>query len=218
MAPSTECKCTGRRVYSSSGYCMERMRCATRLATRYARYSLEPDTPVREPRPTPARRCSHAGCARAHARSGGSAPWPSGWLAAVQRSRDGDSRARQPRPSANGSRQLRWWWHTRIIKRKSREVTAREIICAVKLHRGEVASVSSGRVCVPDEKLVSARGKSHPNQPISRWHRCHPTCRRRPRVPALRSSARSCQPHSSVKDRSSTPIDADSIGSLKSVS
>ena len=43
MAPSTEGKCTGRRVYSSSGYCMERMRCATRLATRYARYSLEPD-------------------------------------------------------------------------------------------------------------------------------------------------------------------------------
>ena len=26
------------------------MRCATRLATRYARYSLEPDTRVREPR------------------------------------------------------------------------------------------------------------------------------------------------------------------------
>ena len=43
MAPSTEGKCTGRRVYSSSGYCMERMRCATRLATRYARYSLEAD-------------------------------------------------------------------------------------------------------------------------------------------------------------------------------
>ena len=107
MAPSTECKCTGRRVYSSSGYCMERMRCATRLATRYARYSLEPDTRVREPR---RRACSHAGCARAHGRSGGSAPWPSGWLAAVQRSRDGDSRARQPRPSANGSRQLRWWY------------------------------------------------------------------------------------------------------------
>ena len=33
---------------------------------------------------------------------------------------------------------------------------------AVKLPRGEVASVSSGRVCVPDEMLVSARGKSHP--------------------------------------------------------
>ena len=33
---------------------------------------------------------------------------------------------------------------------------------AVKLHRGEVASVSSGRVCGPDEVLVSARGKSHP--------------------------------------------------------
>ena len=36
---------------------------------------------------------------------------------------------------------------------------------AVKLHRGEplgLASVSSGRVCVPDEVLVSARGKSHP--------------------------------------------------------
>ena len=54
------------------------------------------------------RACWHAGCARAHGRSGSSAPWPSGWLAAVQRSRDGDSRARQPRPSANGSRQLRW--------------------------------------------------------------------------------------------------------------
>ena len=123
MAPSTECKCTGRRVYSSSGYCMERMRCATRLATRYARYSLEPDTRVREPRRPRRRACSHAGCARAHGRSGGSAPWPSGWLAAVQRSRDGDSRARQPRPSANGSRQLRWHGGTHthgIIKRKSR--------------------------------------------------------------------------------------------------
>ena len=33
---------------------------------------------------------------------------------------------------------------------------------AVKLHRGEVASVSSGPACGPDEVLVSARGKSHP--------------------------------------------------------
>ena len=33
---------------------------------------------------------------------------------------------------------------------------------AVKLYRGEVASVSSLLVCGKDEMLVSARGKSHP--------------------------------------------------------
>ena len=118
MAPSTECECTGRRVCSSTGYCRERMRCATRLSTRYARYSLEPDTRVVEPCRR-RRACSHAGCARAHGRSGGSAPWPSGWLAAVQRSRDGDSRARQPRPSANGSRQLRWGGSHGLSKRRA---------------------------------------------------------------------------------------------------
>ena len=54
------------------------------------------------------RACWHAGYARAHGRSGSSAPWPPGWLTAVQRSRGGGRAARQPRPSANGSRQLRW--------------------------------------------------------------------------------------------------------------
>ena len=35
-------------------------------------------------------------------------------------------------------------------------------VIAVKLHRGEVASVSSLLACGKDEKLVSARGKSDP--------------------------------------------------------
>ena len=52
------------------------------------------------------RACWHAGYARAQGRSGSSAPWPPGWLAAVQRSRGGGRAARQPRPSANGARQL----------------------------------------------------------------------------------------------------------------
>ena len=54
-------------MYSAKS-CMERMRCATRLATRYARYSLEPDARRRAAR-TPARSlvCRHA---RARAKRG----------------------------------------------------------------------------------------------------------------------------------------------------
>ena len=106
MAPSTERKCTGRRVYSSSGYCMERMRCATRLATRYARYSLEPDVSASR-----VDAGALAGMPAARARTGEAGAARRGHRDGLPRCRgreaEAAARASRARPaSANGARQL----------------------------------------------------------------------------------------------------------------
>ena len=86
-------ECTGRKLYSAK-YCMERMRCATRLATRYARYSLEPDARRRAAR-TPARSlaCRHA---RARAKRGQRAVAIGRAYRGVAVAKWRQSRARQP--------------------------------------------------------------------------------------------------------------------------
>ena len=78
----------------SAKYCMERMRCATRLATRYARYSLEPDARRRAAR-TPARSlaCRHA---RARAKRGQRAVAIGRAYRGVAVAKWRQSRARQP--------------------------------------------------------------------------------------------------------------------------
>ena len=74
---------------------MERMRCATRLATRYARYSLEPDARAGVQR-VRRRACSHAGYARARAKRGQRAVAIGRAYRGVAVAKRRQSRARQP--------------------------------------------------------------------------------------------------------------------------